>query len=112
VFETEPVTAPDLRSKQGAARDSNLRLPDIVWKKRTEIAIEIDEIVFVKEISSLSSMTWCDGCANEVVMVTPAQAAAIARVSVRDVNRRVEAGEVHFLEAPDGSLLVCISSLS
>ena len=44
-------------------------------------------------------------------MVTPAQAAVIARVSVRDINRRVEAGEVHFLETTQGALLVCISSL-
>ena len=80
-------------------------------KKRTEIAIEIDEVVFVKEFSNLSGMAWCAVCANEVVMVTPAQAAVIARLSVRDVNRRVEAGEVHFLETPDGQLLVCIDSL-
>lgn len=89
-----------------------MRLPGIVRKKRTEIAIEIDEVVFVKALSNRSGMAWCVGCANEVLMVTPQQAAAIARVSVRDINRRVEAGEVHFLETPEGSLLVCVNSLS
>ena len=80
-------------------------------KKRTEIAIEIDEVVFVKAFSNLAAMAWCVGCANEVLMVTPAQAAVIARVSVRDINRRVEAGVVHFLETPEGQLLVCVDSL-
>jgi len=83
-----------------------------VRKRRTEIAIEIDEVVFVKSFSNLSSLVWCAGCANEVLMVTPQQAAVIARVSVRDVNRRVEAGVVHFLETPGGALLVCMNSLS
>jgi hypothetical protein len=81
-------------------------------KKRTEVTIEIDEIVFAKGFSSVSGMAWCVGCANEVLMVTPAQAAVIARASVRDINRRVEAGVVHFLETPDGALLVCMNSLS
>ena len=44
-------------------------------------------------------------------MVTPQQAAAIARVTVRAVNQRVEAGMVHFLETPDGRLWVCVNSL-
>jgi hypothetical protein len=82
-----------------------------VRKKRTEIAIEIDEVVFIKWFSNLPGMSWCVGCANEVVMVTPAQAAVIARVTVRDINRRVEAGAVHFLETPEGALLVCTNSL-
>ena len=80
-------------------------------KKHTEIAIEIDEIVFVQKFSNLSGMAWCVGCANEVLMVTPTQAAVIARASVRDINRRVEAGVVHFLETPDRQLLVCVDSL-
>ena len=89
-----------------------MKLPGIVRKRRTEIAIEIDEVVSVKTFSNLSGRAWCVGCANEVLMVTPAQAAGIARISVRDINRRVEAGEVHFLETTEGSLLVCMNSLS
>ena len=80
-------------------------------KKRTEVTIELEEIVLVTSGFARSGMAWCVGCANEVLMVTPAQAAVIARVSVRDINRRVEAGKVHFLETTEGSLLVCMSSL-
>ena len=44
-------------------------------------------------------------------MLTPEQAAAVAGVTVRAVNRRVEDGSVHFLETADGRLLVCVNSL-
>ncbi len=80
-------------------------------EKRTEVTIELEEIVLVTSGFARSGTAWCVGCANEVLMVTPAQAAVIARVSVRDINRRVEAGEVHFLETTEGSLLVCMSLL-
>jgi len=100
---------------RAGARDSDLEVAwqreEDVRRRHTEIAIEIDEIVVVRA-TSRASLASCEVCANEVVMVTPAQAAVIARVSVRDINRRVEAGEVHFLETPEGSLLVCMSSLN
>lgn len=81
-------------------------------RKRTEVAIEVDEVVFVRDFSNQNGRAWCVDCASEVVMVTPAQAAVIARVSVRDINRRVEAGLLHFLETPEGYLMVCANSLS
>jgi len=79
-------------------------------KKRTEVTIDLEEIVLTSGFAR-SGTAWCVGCANEVLMVTPAQAAVIAQVSVRDINRRVEGGVVHFLETTEGSLLVCMSSL-
>ena len=45
-------------------------------------------------------------------MLTPEQAAAVAGVTVRAVNRRVEDGSVHFLETADGRLLLCADSVS
>ena len=53
-------------------------------KKRTEVTIELEEIVLVTSGFARSGMAWCEGCANEVVMVTRAQAAVIARVSARE----------------------------
>jgi len=44
-------------------------------------------------------------------MVSPGQAAALAGVSVRTVNRWVEAESIHFLESADGQLFVCLNSL-
>ena len=77
------------------------------WKK-TEIAVEIDELIRVRQ----AARAWCPACGSEALMATPQQAAAIVGSSVRAVNRSVEAGEVHFVETKEGSLLVCISSLS
>jgi hypothetical protein len=45
-------------------------------------------------------------------MVTPEEAANIARVTVRSLYARVEAEGVHFLETADGLLLICVNSLS
>jgi hypothetical protein len=106
VFEIEPVAGLGLGQD-----DRDLRSPGIVKKKRTEITIEIDEVVFVRGFSKLSGRAWCVGCANEVFMVTPAQAAVIAQVSVRTVNRWVEEGRIHFTETQDGLLFACLNSL-
>jgi len=45
-------------------------------------------------------------------MVTPNQAAVIARVAVRTINRWVEAERLHFAETPEGLLLICLNSIS
>ena len=44
-------------------------------------------------------------------MVTPEQAAVIARVPLRVIFRWVELGAIHFIEGTDGSLTICLSSL-
>jgi hypothetical protein len=80
-------------------------------KKRTEITIELDEIVLVNRGTAWPDLAWCVGCANEVVMVRPEQASVIVEVSVRTINRWVEEGKIHFVETP-GSLLVCLNSLT
>jgi len=44
-------------------------------------------------------------------MVTPEEAAAIARASTRSIYRWIEAGKLHFLESPGYPLLICSASL-
>jgi hypothetical protein len=44
-------------------------------------------------------------------MAAPEQAAIIAGVSWREIAHRIEAGQLHFSEAPDGLLMICINSL-
>jgi len=83
-----------------------------VKKKRTEITVEIEEVIRAFGNSSRTSSAWCPSCGREVTMVTPQQAAAIVKVSVRTINRWVEAGAVHFVETPDGLLLLCVNSIS
>jgi len=44
-------------------------------------------------------------------MLRPDEAAVTAGVSVRQVNRWVEAETVHFDETPDGCLFICANSV-
>lgn len=73
--------------------------------------IEIDEVICVASPDRGLVKAWCSDCGAEVLMLTPQQAAAITQVSVREVNRSIEARRVHFLETPDRQLLVCLNSL-
>jgi hypothetical protein len=54
---------------------------------------------------------WCEQCACEVERVTPEEAAAIARVNPRAIYRRLEAGDLHFVEEGGGALWICLHSL-
>ena len=44
-------------------------------------------------------------------MLRPEEAAITAGVTVREINRWVEAETIHFDETPDGRLLICANSL-
>jgi hypothetical protein len=79
-------------------------------KKRTEISIEIDEVIVVSASGKDIKRVECPICNGEA-MVTPEEAAALMGVTVRSVYARVEGEGVHFLETADGSLLLCARSL-
>ena len=81
-------------------------------RKRTEITIEVDEVIYAAGHSNRLTRAWCSVCGTEVIMVTPQQASAIAGVSVRAINRWVEGNTIHFIETADGLLLLCVNSLS
>ena len=59
----------------------------------------------------VAAAEWCEDCGQKVQMLTPDQAATLARVSSRTIYRRVEAGEMHYLETAEGHLLVCANSI-
>jgi hypothetical protein len=80
-------------------------------KKRTEITVE-SELVLVRRSRRDLIRAWCASCAEQVSMLTVDHAAAVARVTARTIYRWVEAGQVHFKETPEGSLLICLNSLS
>ncbi len=81
-------------------------------RKRTEITIEVDEMIYGFNHRQPLASAWCSACGDVAPMVTPEQAAAIAQVTVRMINQRIEAGQVHFVETTDGRLWVCVNSLS
>jgi hypothetical protein len=79
-------------------------------KKITIVTFESRERTTIHR-SGQSLMAWCDQCGAEVLMVTPTQAANIAGTDARLIFRRVESGEIHFIESANGALLICEQSL-
>ena len=78
-------------------------------RRRVELMIETDEVIVVRACRGVSAR--CVQCGGDVILVTVDHAAAVAGVSARAIFRRVEAGTIHFQEASDGRLLICLSSL-
>lgn len=58
-----------------------------------------------------AGIAWCERCAAESVMILPNEAAAVLQTTAREIFRRVETDEIHFLETRTGALLVCRNSL-
>ncbi|MDQ3586540.1 MAG: hypothetical protein M3407_12285 [Acidobacteriota bacterium] len=79
-------------------------------KRRSETTIELHEVLMIRRTAGLS-INWCAECAAEVEMLTPEEAAATAGVGARIIYRRIEAGQLHFTETPDGRLLICFRLL-
>ncbi len=80
-------------------------------KRTIELMVEQSEFVFQRKARA-SVLAWCEGCGGQVLMITPEEAAWRTGLSVRAMYRRVEAGEIHFLEKPAGALFVCLASLN
>jgi hypothetical protein len=79
--------------------------------RTTEITLMTSEVVVIKR-RGRSVLGWCANCDREVRLVGPEEAVALSGVSARAIYRLVEAGRVHFIERPDGVILICIDSLA
>ncbi len=79
-------------------------------KRRTEIIVETERVIVVPQATAPLHL-WCHSCSARVEMVTPEQAARLLQVTPRVVYRWVEAQLLHFLEEPDGRVLICRNSL-
>lgn len=79
-------------------------------KRRTEILLEITQLLVIKR-SGKTGFAWCENCARNVPMISTERAAIIACQSTRTIYRWVEAGRLHFMEKPEGQLLICLDSL-
>lgn len=79
-------------------------------KKRREITVETERLLVIRR-RYRAVEAWCDGCQQEVVMIRPDQAATAAGRSLRSIFSDVEAAALHFMEQPDGMLLICLNSL-
>jgi hypothetical protein len=81
-----------------------------VEKKGTEITVETERVLVIRR-RYRAVEEWCAGCKETVLMIRPDQAAAVAGRSLREIFSEVEAAALHFVEKPDGMLLICLNSL-
>jgi hypothetical protein len=77
-------------------------------KTKTEITIEKRQRTTIR--LRRSRIFWCSACAAKVQMLAPDEAAALSRTTTRAIFRRVEAGELHFIETASGALFICRNS--
>jgi len=56
------------------------------------------------------SRTFCASCAKQVALIT-LDDACMYGLSLEAVQRQVEAGRIHLIEAVGGSALICLNSL-
>ncbi len=79
-------------------------------RRRATITVETRQVTLVHR-RGRSLKFWCPACAAEVQMVTPEQAAELLATTPRAIYRRVENGDLHFVEIESGALLICCASL-
>jgi hypothetical protein len=79
-------------------------------KKRTEITVETERVLVIRRRYQAIE-TWCDLCAEKVVMIRPDQAAAVCGRSLRAIFGAIEQTRLHFVEQSDGMILICLNSL-
>ena len=79
--------------------------------RRTEKTVEIHEFYAIRTASG-SLPALCSDCPTpDAFMLAPDHAALLSQVPTRMIYRLVETGSIHYREAPNGSLIVCVRSL-
>lgn len=78
-------------------------------KRTTRITFESERLLVIRQPTS-RARHWCAACDEEVQVVTAADAALVADLSVADICREIEATHLHAMATGEG-LLVCLTSL-
>ncbi|HYW70314.1 MAG TPA: hypothetical protein VE961_04735 [Pyrinomonadaceae bacterium] len=78
--------------------------------RRTEITIEAQRLLMISR-RRVTAVTWCEQCAERVSFVGADEAAALCGVTPRAIYRWVDENQLHFVETPEGLLLLCLGSL-
>jgi len=76
-----------------------------------ETICETDEFLLLKSAPGFLN-GWCPTCKTQVIFMRPDLAASATGVSLREIFRRIEAGEVHCRETQPNSLFVCLNSIN
>jgi hypothetical protein len=77
--------------------------------KQTTITIETDSLLILR--SQSSRRAWCSICAAEGDMIALENARVISNLDRPALEEWLNSGELHRLQAADGSALICLNSL-
>jgi hypothetical protein len=77
-------------------------------KIRQTVLIETEQISILFDRTKQDFM-FCPKCEVESVMLLPEKIAEVTAFPIREIYRRIESGEVHFIEKE--TILVCLESL-
>jgi hypothetical protein len=77
--------------------------------RRKRVTVETERLLVISHHNGVHG--WCEGCSSQVKMVGPEEAAAVTGLSQRTIFRLIESQQLHFIETPDGGLLICVNSL-
>ena len=79
--------------------------------RRAERTVEIHEFYAIRTASG-SLPALCAECPQgDAIMLAPDHAALLSHVPTRMIYRLIETGSIHYREAPNGSVVVCVRSL-
>ena len=84
---------------------------DVKKTRRTEKTVEIHEFYAIRTASGSLPALCADCSTGDAIMLPPDHAALLSHVPTRMIYRLVETGSIHYREAPNGSLVVCVRSL-
>ena len=80
--------------------------------RKTEKEVEIHEFYVIRTPSG-SLPAVCGECSKgDAIMIVPEHATVLAQVPLRTIYRWVESGLIHYREITNGSIVVCLKSLS
>ena len=79
--------------------------------RRNEKRVEIHELLIIRKASG-SLPALCEECsARDAILLSPDQASTLTETPERLIYQWVEAGAIHYREAPNGKLIVCVKAL-
>ena len=80
-------------------------------KTRTEKIVEIHEFYAIRTASGSLPVLCAECSQGDAIMLAPDHASLLSHVPTRMIYRLVETGSIHYREAPNGSVVVCVRSL-
>jgi len=77
-------------------------------KQTAKIIFEKEETTMLRKSSAIID-SFCPTCQTLVVMATPEAVALTCQIGEREIFRKIDSGELHFIEGP--KVYVCLNSI-